>query len=108
MTRPRLAGTGNPPHASGSVAQTRFRCVASFAGPSWTSYYPLTRMRSAPLNAGQFDPRKRAAEKAARREADEEFYRCGRKSAEQLREEDNAPFSKVKFRIDFEHAKRVR
>lgn len=64
-------------------------------------------MRPVGPNADQFDPRERAAEKAARREADEELYRSGRKSAEQLRE-DNAPFSKSKFSIDFESAKRVR
>lgn len=64
-------------------------------------------MRSVPSRTGHFDPRERAAEKAARREADEELYRSGRKSAEQLRE-GNAPFSKLKFKIDFEHAKRVR
>lgn len=64
-------------------------------------------MASGAHNAGFFDPRERAAEKAARREADEEAYRNGRKSAEDLRR-DNAPFSGLKFSIDLEHAKRVR
>ena len=54
-----------------------------------------------------YDPRERALEKAQSREADAKALASGEKSAEKLREE-NAPFSRLRFSIDLEQAKRVR
>ena len=55
----------------------------------------------------QFDPRQRAAEKAASREKDQKDLSRGAKSASQLRRE-NSLFAGLKVSVDIEYAKRIR
>lgn len=53
-----------------------------------------------------FDPRKRAAEKEASRQADARQISSGHKSREELRRE-NSAFGAVKMRPDYSGAKRL-
>ena len=65
------------------------------------------KMASNDSDASQYDPRQRAAEKAASRAKDQQDLNSGAKSVSQLRRE-NSAFSKLKVSVDLEYAKRIR
>ena len=62
-----------------------------------------------PRNDGdlQYEPAQRAAEKAASRARDERDLSSGAKSVAELRDQ-NGVFSKMKFSVDLDYAKRIR